>query len=152
MGVPEPAKIQLCTIRYNCVKSQLAGEPQVFKPVCELALHSLAPQIPSWSPRKKLSTSWDLYSSGMGSASAMSTKHRDHQRTHTSGLLGLHTTLSHMGFDPICVSYGKSSGVSCRCIFLNKINCCPSLQRATRSLCRLRDLLLTPALASPTTT
>ena len=87
----------------------------------------------------------------MGSATAMSTKYRHHHCTHCSRLPELHKMLSHILFGPLCGSFGKSKGVSQRWIFLNITYCCPSLQRATNSFCWLQDLLLTPALALPTT-
>ena len=91
------------------------------------------------------------YKSSMGSAVDFSRRYLDDHLTHFSAFPEAHKTASHILSGPTLPSSGKSKGVSCLYIFLNKMYCSPSLQADTICGWWLLDLLLTPALASPTT-
>ena len=71
--------------------------------------------------------------------------------THFSGLPGFHKATLHVLEGPICASSRNNSSVRCLNIFLNKIYCFLPLHAETKCLCKLRDLLCSPALAIPTT-
>ena len=100
-----------------------------------------------------MSTFWaqHTYFSESLSSSTFSRKYWLDHLTHLSVLPEAHNIASQVVRDPACASSGNISGVLRRWIFLNSIHCSPSFNIETMFGWWLRDLLLMPALASPTT-